>query len=150
MAGGPNDTRRPRGVLRLIETGMDFRTARLFARRPRTAVGSAEGCQPADHRIGYRFCSVPAAETYRLSLFSTAITRASTPRRRRRHVFSSMGRDSMSEAKQGRSHQEKVEISNEPGEVMQVCPNCSTQLRDKSCKLICPFCGFFLSCSDFY
>ena len=37
-----------------------------------------------------------------------------------------------------------------PGEVMQVCPNCSTELRDKSCKLICPLCGFFLSCSDFY
>ena len=38
----------------------------------------------------------------------------------------------------------------EAGEVMQVCPNCSTQLRDKSCKLVCPLCGFFLSCSDFY
>jgi hypothetical protein len=32
----------------------------------------------------------------------------------------------------------------------QYCPACSARLQSRSCKLICPACGYYMSCSDFY
>jgi hypothetical protein len=33
---------------------------------------------------------------------------------------------------------------------IEFCPNCSSKLVGRSCKMKCPLCGYFLSCSDYY
>ena len=33
---------------------------------------------------------------------------------------------------------------------MLYCPRCSTRLIQHKCKLVCPKCGYYLSCADYY
>ena len=35
-------------------------------------------------------------------------------------------------------------------EPMLYCPVCSTRLVQHKCKLVCPKCGYYLSCADYY
>jgi hypothetical protein len=41
-------------------------------------------------------------------------------------------------------------IENPPLDPSRFCPTCSTDLVEQKCKLKCPQCGYYLSCSDFY
>ena len=37
-----------------------------------------------------------------------------------------------------------------PELALNYCPRCSARLASRSCKLVCPSCGYYMSCSDFY
>jgi hypothetical protein len=41
-------------------------------------------------------------------------------------------------------------FANHRKDASSICPNCSTELLGRRCKVICKKCGFYLSCSDFY
>lgn len=34
-------------------------------------------------------------------------------------------------------------------DIERTCPNCGKRLDERKCKLFCPVCGYFKSCSDF-
>jgi hypothetical protein len=44
----------------------------------------------------------------------------------------------------------EVESGAPDGLPLDYCPNCSARLASRQCKMICPRCGYFLSCSDYY
>jgi uncharacterized Zn finger protein (UPF0148 family) len=34
-------------------------------------------------------------------------------------------------------------------QIERTCPNCGARLDEQKCKLVCPICSYFKSCSDF-
>jgi len=36
------------------------------------------------------------------------------------------------------------------GLAIDYCPRCSARLETRSCKRVCPDCGYYMSCSDYY
>jgi len=38
----------------------------------------------------------------------------------------------------------------DPEAVIRTCPNCGAQLQESRCKLLCPRCHYYMSCSDYY
>lgn len=73
-------------------------------------------------------------------------------------------------AVKGAAKQEAVPVQREPGDVSmqesspaearetkiagedasRYCPVCSQRLESRRCKLICPVCGYYMSCADYY
>jgi len=63
-----------------------------------------------------------------------------------------VARMSGSEPDQVVKHQtgeKQVEAERRKAHPEQFCPNCSARLKESRCKLSCPRCEFYLSCSDY-
>lgn len=44
---------------------------------------------------------------------------------------------------------ERLELP-DPEAVIRTCPNCGARLQESRCKLLCPRCHYYMSCSDYY
>jgi hypothetical protein len=44
--------------------------------------------------------------------------------------------------------EESVGVAGE--DASRYCPVCSQRLESRHCKLICPVCGYYMSCADYY
>ena len=42
-----------------------------------------------------------------------------------------------------------IDSGESPGEYWRWCPRCGHELHNEKCKLRCPRCHYFMSCSDF-
>jgi hypothetical protein len=42
-----------------------------------------------------------------------------------------------------------IDSTEGPGEYWRWCPRCGHELHNEKCKLRCPRCHYFMSCSDF-
>jgi hypothetical protein len=38
----------------------------------------------------------------------------------------------------------------DPDAIIRTCPNCGAKLVESRCKLLCPRCHYYMSCSDYY
>jgi hypothetical protein len=38
----------------------------------------------------------------------------------------------------------------DPEAIVRTCPNCGARLQESRCKLLCPRCHYYMSCSDYY
>jgi len=38
----------------------------------------------------------------------------------------------------------------DPEALVKTCPNCGAWLEESRCKLLCPRCHYYMSCSDYY
>jgi hypothetical protein len=45
---------------------------------------------------------------------------------------------------------ERLEAAPDPEAVVRTCPNCGARLQQSRCKLLCPRCHYYMSCSDYY
>jgi hypothetical protein len=46
--------------------------------------------------------------------------------------------------------QEEQPPKADPEALVRTCPNCGAALEERRCKLLCPRCHYYMSCSDYY